>query len=61
MASIKHDKEYKDCASCVRVYFPQNGDTLWSVAKKYHISKDKITSQNALSDDSLDGVKSLLI
>lgn len=61
LASIKHDKEYKDCASCVRVYFPEQSDTLWSVAKKYHISKDKITSQNALDDDSLDGVKSLLI
>ena len=60
-ASIKRDTEYSESASCVRVYFPKESDTLWSVAKKYHVPQDKIASQNSLDNSSLDGIKSLLI
>lgn len=60
-ASIKRDTEYSESASCVRVYFPKESDTLWSVAKKYHVPQDKIASQNSLDNGSLDGIKSLLI
>lgn len=60
-ASIKRDTEYSESASCVRVYFPKESDTLWSVAKKYHVPQDKIASQNSLDNGRLDGIKSLLI
>ena len=36
------------------IYFVQKGDTLWSIAKKYHISPDKIAYDNDLPPNSLD-------
>ncbi|MBQ9703553.1 MAG: LysM peptidoglycan-binding domain-containing protein, partial [Clostridia bacterium] len=60
-ATIKKDKEYKNDAACVRVFFPKNGDLLWDVAKKYHTTGRKIVEDNSLSSYSLDGVKSIII
>lgn len=60
-ASLKKDKEIKNDASCVRVYFPKNGDTLWEVAKKYHTSSKKIAERNNITSASLDGVKDIII
>ena len=60
-ATLKKDTEFKNDASCVRIFFPKNGDTLWEVAKKYHTTQAKIIEQNSLSDASLCGVKSIII
>ncbi|MGM9645743.1 MAG: SPOCS domain-containing protein [Eubacteriales bacterium] len=60
-ATLKKDKEIKKDSSCIRVYFPKNGDTLWEIAKKYHISSKKIAERNNITTASLDGVKDIII
>ncbi len=60
-ASIKKDKEFRESASCIRAYFPKDGDVLWEIAKRYHTSRNKIVEQNSLDGDSLDNIKSLII
>lgn len=60
-ATLKKDTEFKKDASCVRVFFPNDGDVLWEIAKKYHTTRDKIMEQNSLDSDSLEGVKSIII
>jgi LysM repeat protein len=58
---IKKDKEIKREASCVRVYFPKEGDTLWEIAKKYHTTITRLKEQNGISDQALSNVKSIII
>ncbi len=36
------------------IYFTKTGDTLWNIAKKYHISPDKIAYDNDLAPNNLD-------
>ncbi len=36
----------------ITAYYPEIGDTLWSVSKKYAVSPEKIASRNMLSADS---------
>lgn len=38
----------------ILIYFTKTGDTLWNIAKKYHISPDKIAYDNDLSPNNLD-------
>ncbi len=58
---IKRDKEIKKEASCVRVYFPKEGDTLWEIAKKYHITVSSLKEKNNITEGSLGGIKSVII
>lgn len=58
---LKKDKEIKKNAGCVRVYFPKEGDTLWEIAKKYHITMSALKEQNDLIDNTVTEVKSLII
>lgn len=58
---IKKDKEIKREASCIRVYFPKEGDTLWEIAKKYHTTVTRLKEQNGISDQALPNVKSIII
>ena len=60
-ATLKKDKEFTRDASQVRVYFPKENDTLWSIAKKYHITSKQLLEQNMLSDEDLSEVKCLII
>lgn len=60
-ATLKKDTEFKNDASCVRVFFPKDGDILWEIAKRYHTSGAEIIEQNSLDSESLDGVKSIII
>ena len=59
--AIKRDKEIKKESSCVRVYFPKEGDTLWEIAKKYHITVNQLKEQNGINESSFNGTKSLII
>ena len=60
-AKLSRDVEYKNDASCVRVYFVNEGDVLWEIAKKYHTTRQRLSQDNSLDGFSLDGVKNLLI
>ena len=60
-AILKKDKEVKRDAGCVRVYFPKEGDTLWEIAKKYHVTAEQLKQQNAISTAELSNVKNLII
>lgn len=48
--TVNKDEEIKKDASCVRVYFPKDSDTLWEVAKKYHTTVNKIKSDNGIEE-----------
>ena len=64
------DDELNEHPGRVTVYYPEPGETLFSVAKKFHASVEKVALDNALdvetassgdSDIALSGVKKLLI
>ncbi len=64
------DAEYSETKSCITVYYPEECETLFGIAKKFHTSSSKIASDNNLSEsvaltsdttDSLLGVKKLII
>ena len=44
-------KERTDCRR-ITVYYPENGDTLWSVSKKYGVSPEKIAYANMMEADN---------
>ena len=58
---LKKDKEVKNDASCVRVYFPKDSDTLWEVAKKYHTTVKAIAEQNDLDINAPLNAKNIII
>lgn len=58
---IKKDKEIKKETSCVRVYFPKEGDTLWEIAKKYHTTVAALKEKNSITEGSLNGIKSVIV
>lgn len=69
-ASSLNEDRYEKTAAKVTVYFPEESDTLFSVAKKFHTSLLAVASDNSLSEDcisspagrsSLAGVKKLII
>ena len=39
---------------CIRIFFVQKGDTLWSIAKKYKTTVDALKECNNLTSDNLD-------
>ena len=59
--SINKDTEIENDASCIKVYFPKEGDTLWKIAKKYHTTVNKIAEQNELEASSEAPTKKLII
>lgn len=59
--SIKTDEEIKNERACVRVCFPNESETLWSVAKKYSVPLAKLASQNDLDKDASELPKYLII
>ena len=58
---LKKDREIKKDAGCVRVYFPKEGDTLWEIAKKYHVTMQALREQNSLDDSNVENVKNLIV
>lgn len=50
-ATLLKEQELKNDASIVRVYFPKSDDTLWTIAKKYHTTINKIKSENDLAEN----------
>jgi hypothetical protein len=64
------DAEYSGAKSCITVYYPEENETLFGIAKRYHTSIAKIAADNNLSEsvasmsdtiNSLSGVKRLII
>ena len=68
--SVVGDTEYKSCLSSITVYYPDEDESLFEIAKKFHTTGAKIASDNSLSEQtlagkdlpvSLSGVKKLII
>ena len=52
----------KDAKSaCVRVYFPQSEESLWSVCKKYHADRSRILRANNIDGDKVKKGKPIII
>ena len=60
-AVLKRDAELPKDNTSIRVYFPKFDDTLWDVAKKYHVKASDIMEKNSLDNDSLAGIPHLII
>ena len=60
-AVIKKENEIKNTSACVRVCFPNNNETLWDVAKKYHSTVHKIAEQNEIEVSCEALTKNLII
>lgn len=50
--TLLKDKELKKDTSRLKIYFPNDKDTLWEIAKKYHTRVATIKEENALDEDS---------
>lgn len=70
LVSVKSTPQESEAQRCVVVYYPEDGDTLWSVAKKYSVTPAEIIKYNSLGDIyslereeeyPLDGVGKILI
>lgn len=72
LASMSHKEgeKYESDASLITVYYPTDGDTLFSVAKRFHTSGLKLAKDNDISElvfasdnpsGALGGVKKLII
>ncbi len=68
--TVSGDAVYKASPSVVTVYYPEAGETLFDIAKRYHTTPGKIAEDNALSEEtslapgsssSLSGVKRIVI
>lgn len=68
--NISGEKEYRSRLSTVTVYYPEKGETLFTVAKKFHTTSVKIAEDNSLGEEALasgntagalNGIKSLII
>ncbi len=68
--SLCGEEEYRSRLSTVTVYYPENSESLFSVAKKFHTTVAKIAEDNKLSEQTLaasnkegvlSGVKRLII
>lgn len=60
-SSVIGEPKHKSTASRITVYYPTKGDTLFSVAKKFHTTTAKIAEDNAISESVLaSGIDSCL-
>ncbi len=59
--NILKDIEYRRDPACVRVTFPKENETLWDVAKRYHVSVNKLVQDNDISPDLTALPKSLIV
>ena len=68
--NVSGDNEYSKSISCITVYYPEESETLFGIAKKFHTTSAKIAADNSLSEPaamtpdapgSLSGVKKLVI
>jgi hypothetical protein len=60
--------EKEACGRCVTVYYPKEGDTLWSIAKKYAVApgdieryNSEITLHDGNADINVENVARILI
>lgn len=49
---LQNESAPKDCASYI-IYFVQEGDTLWDIAKRYGATVKNIMKENDMRDDKL--------
>lgn len=68
--NICGEEEYRSRLSSVTVYYPEKGESLFAVAKKFHTTSAKIAEDNSLGEEAwasgnkggvLTGIKNLII
>ena len=66
-SEARYDLPFERASSVVSIYYPERGETLFSVAKRFHTTRERIAADNDLSvktstgAESLAGVKRLMI
>lgn len=68
-SDAKEDKPFEKNPSRITVYYPEEGDTLYDIAKEFHTTTERILLNNSLStsasvtegEPALSGVKKLII
>ena len=61
LQSIASEKEENTDTDSVIVYYPEKDESLWSVSKKYAVASSKIAAVNGLENDSIEGVKKIIV
>ncbi len=68
-SDVREDQKFEANPSRITVYYPEEGDTLYGIAKEFHTTRERILLNNSLSvsasadqsDSVLAGVKKLII
>jgi hypothetical protein len=50
---LRNKIDKKSEGATVRVYYPEESDSLWSVAKRYGVSPEKLSSDNGIASPTL--------
>jgi hypothetical protein len=53
LKELRNKIEKKSEGATVRVYYPEESDSLWSVAKRYGVSPEKLSSDNGIASPTL--------
>ncbi len=53
VVSVEKGDAFEKRSDNILYVFPEEGETLWSLAKKYHISPDKIREENGLNEERM--------
>lgn len=59
-SSVSGDR-YEKCGSVVTVYYPEAGETLFGIAKRYHTSVESVAQDNALSESVFNDLTSPIL
>ncbi len=62
VGAVSISEDESDCEKGqIIVYYPEDSDTVWSVAKNYSVNPEMLKMANGIEGDSLLGVKTVLI
>lgn len=54
--NVTGDAEYKKSLSCINVYYPDENESLFEIAKKFHTSVKDIAADNMISEAAAQGI-----
>jgi hypothetical protein len=60
--ALTDDRPFEaDPAVGIRIYYAQPGESVWDIAKRYHVAQGRILEDNELSSDTLSARRALII
>ena len=53
VSSLERGEAYEEGEDCILFVYPEEGEDLWSLSKRYHISPEKIRAENDITQGAL--------